>query len=248
MLLKRFSNTFSAPIAAIPNLSLSSGQFPSALKHAVVSPILKKTTVDTDEPNSYRPVSNLPFLSKLLERAVFIELTDHLARHTLLPDRQSAYRQNYFTETALLGLRNDMLLAADEGHGTALVLLDLSAAFDTIDHDILLNLLNKSCGLTGPVLGWFSNYLWGAYPGRGDWQRSVTHYEHPFRRTPRLSSRWNALHDLHRLIAFRDGHRRRDDRRFLRRHSGPNQALPRPEHLFLAPAFQSSLSPLFMVP
>ena len=158
MLLKRFSNTFSAPIAAIPNLSLSSGQFPSALKHAVVSPILKKTTVDTDEPNSYRPVSNLPFLSKLLERPVFIQLTEHLSRHSLLPDRQSAYRQNYSTETALFGLRNDMLLATDEGHGTALVLLDLSAAFDTIDHDVLLDRLNNCCGLTGPVVNWFSSY------------------------------------------------------------------------------------------
>ena len=161
VLLKRFADILSAPIASIINLSLSSGQFPSVLKHAVISPILKKPTLDTDQPDNYRPVSNLPFLSKLLERAVFIELTDHLARHTLLPDRQSAYRQNYSTETALLGLRNDMLLAADEGHGTALVLLDLSAAFDTIDHDVLLNLLNKSCGLTGPVLGWFSNYLRG---------------------------------------------------------------------------------------
>ena len=161
VLLKRCGNTFSAPIAAILNLSLSSGEFPNALNHAVISPILKKPTLDTDEPDSYRPVSNLLFLSKLLERAVFIQVTEHLSRHSLLPDRQSAYRQNYSTETALLGLRNDMLLAADESHGTALVFLDLSAAFDTIDHDVLMDRLNNCCGLTGPALSWFSSYLRG---------------------------------------------------------------------------------------
>ena len=120
-----------------------------------------KHTLNPEEPDSYRPVSNLPFLSKLLERAVFVQLSDHIESNALLPDRQSAYRQSYSTETALLSLRNDMLLAADAGHGSAIVLLDLSTAFDTIDHDLLLDRLNDHCGLSGPVLSWFSSYLRG---------------------------------------------------------------------------------------
>ncbi len=161
VLLKRFIDKLVVPITTIVNLSLLSGFFPSNLKHAVISPILKKSSLDPDAPDNYRPVSNLPFLSKLLERAVFAQLSEHLSRHTLLPDRQSAYRPNYSTETALLSLRNDMLLAADAGHGSAVVLLDLSAAFDTIDHGVLLDRLNTHCGLIGPALSWFSSYLSG---------------------------------------------------------------------------------------
>jgi hypothetical protein len=142
VLLKRFLDFLVSPITAILNLSLSSGTFPSALKHASIYPLLKKPNLDTDDPNSYRPVSNLPFLSKLIESAIFFQLSDHLARHDLLPDRQSVYRQNYSTETALLSLRDDLLRAADDGIGNPIVLLDLSAAFDTIDHDVLLDRLN----------------------------------------------------------------------------------------------------------
>ena len=158
-LLKLFIDHLLTPITAILNLSLSTGTFPAAFKHAAVSPLLKKPNLDPDNPENYRPVSNLPFLSKLIERAVFAQLSEHLSVHSLLPDRQSAYRQNYSTETTLLGLRNDMLLAADAGHGSAVVLLDLSAAFDTIDHDVLLDRLNIHCGFADTALSWFTSYL-----------------------------------------------------------------------------------------
>ena len=82
-------------------------------------------------------------------------------RHNLLPDRQSTYQQNYSSETALLSLRDDLLRAADDGNGTAVVLLDLSAAFDTIDHEVLLDRLNGHCGLTDQTLSWFNSYLRG---------------------------------------------------------------------------------------
>jgi hypothetical protein len=93
--------------------------------------------------------------------AIFIQFSDHLSRHSILPDRQSDYRQNYSTETALLSLRDNLLRAADDGNGAAIVLLDSSAAFNTIDHDVLLDRLNGHFGLTGPALSWFKSYLHG---------------------------------------------------------------------------------------
>jgi hypothetical protein len=91
VLLKRFINFFVSPITIILNLSLSSGTFPSALKHASIPPLLKRPNIDHDDANSYRLVSNLPFLSKLIEMAIFIQFSDHLSRHSILPDRQSDY-------------------------------------------------------------------------------------------------------------------------------------------------------------
>ena len=102
----------------IVNLSLSTGVFPSSLK--------------ASSHLYYRPVSNLSFLSKLIERAVLMLLTEHLTKFNLFPDHQSAYRANYSTETALVSLYNDLLKTADAGEASALLLLDLSAAFDTI--------------------------------------------------------------------------------------------------------------------
>ena len=82
----------------------------------------------------------------------------HLNRHNLFSSFQSAYRPDHSTETALLKAVNDLLLAMDEGKLSVLVLLDLSAAFDTIDHDILLHRLQHVFGIQGTVLSWFRSY------------------------------------------------------------------------------------------
>ena len=82
-----------------------------------------------------------------------------MERYNLLDDHQSAYRKNHNTETALLKIMNDLLCNSDFGNISILVLLDLSAAFDTIDHQILLDRLNISFGLSGCVLNWFKSYL-----------------------------------------------------------------------------------------
>ena len=82
----------------------------------------------TSSLSSYRPISNLPFVSKLLERAVAHQLTTYFNTNHLLPTHQSAYRRHHSTETALLSICNDALLAADRGMVTLVVLLDLSAA------------------------------------------------------------------------------------------------------------------------
>jgi hypothetical protein len=107
---------------------------------------------------NYHPVSNLSFLLKLVERAVNFQLMRHLDAHDLLPDRQSAYRKNVSTETALLRLFDD-LRVADRRGATALLFLVLSAAFDTIDHRRLLDHLASRCGILDDALAWFASYL-----------------------------------------------------------------------------------------
>ena len=130
--------------------------FPICLQSALVKPLLKKMSLD---PDDYRPVSNLSFLSKVLERIVLSQLNEHLNHNNLLSPLQLAYRPNHSTETALLRIVNDLLTALDNNKICILTLLDLSAAFDTIDHQILLTRLQLSFGISGPALSWFSSYL-----------------------------------------------------------------------------------------
>ena len=107
----------------------------------------------------YRPVSNLQYVSKLTERAVFNQLHEHMMANGIYPLFQSAYRQYHGTETALLRVMNDILLKMNSQHVTLLVLLDLSAAFDTVSHDVLLDRLHNDVGLRGNALNWFYFYL-----------------------------------------------------------------------------------------
>jgi hypothetical protein len=145
-------------ILKIINLSLTSGNVPDLFKTANVIPLLKKTSLDQNVLGNYRPVSNLPFLSKVLERVVAKQLNDHLVRNNLLEPFQSAYRELHSTETALLRVQNDVLCSMDERKCVLLVLLDLSAAFDTIDHDVMLSRLAE-LGILDTSLAWFSSYL-----------------------------------------------------------------------------------------
>ena len=117
--------------------------------------VMKKIILDCEIFKNYRPVSNLSLISKLVERVVCVQLVEHLKTDNLYEIFQSAYRQLHSTETALLRVQNDLLQAVDNEGGTILVLLDLSAAFDTIDHQKLLNLLNQSFGIRGVALKWF---------------------------------------------------------------------------------------------
>ena len=121
-------------------------------------PLLKKPGLDPENLKNYRPVSNLPFLSKVLEKVVLQQLLDHLESNNLLEPFQSAYRKGHCTETALLRVVNDLLEAADKGHVAILSLLDLSAAFDTLEHSIMNRRL-RECGCGGTVLSWLNSYL-----------------------------------------------------------------------------------------
>jgi len=145
-------------LTKIINLSLTLGEMPSDLKIPIIKPLLKKLGLDLVKQN-YRPVSNLPFLGKLIERIVALQIVDHLQANYLMNTFQSAYREYHSTETALLKVQNDILMHLDKSNTVMLVLLDLSAAFDTIDHGILLKRVERRCGIKGNALKFLKSYL-----------------------------------------------------------------------------------------
>ena len=143
-----------AVLVKLVNSSLESATFPSTMKHAILTPIVKKPGMDSSSLSSYRPISNLPFVSKLLERVVAHQLTTYLNMNCLLPTHQSAYRRHHSMETALLAICNDALIAADHGMVTLVVSLDLSAVFDTVEHMTLLDVLRTRFGITSAAIDW----------------------------------------------------------------------------------------------
>ena len=127
--LKSCIDCLTPPITHLINLSLSEGIFPEKFKAAIVTPLLKKYSLPHEELNSYRPISNLSFISKILERVIHSRISSHLQSFPSLSPFQSAYRKLHSTETALLRIYNDLLLSINKQQVSALVLLDLSAAF-----------------------------------------------------------------------------------------------------------------------
>ena len=158
-LLKANLSSLAPVIADIVNVSITTGVFPSAFKKALVTPLLKKTTLDANDVKYYRPVSNLSFVFKIVEKVVAVRFSKHLSDNDLYEQMQSAYRPNHSTETAILRVRNDLLCILDEHKAAILVLLYLSAAFDTIDHTIMLTRLRDRFGITATCLAWFESYL-----------------------------------------------------------------------------------------
>ena len=146
-------------ITNITNESLRSGSVPFDLKEAVIKPLPKKQGLDISNLSNYRPVSNLPFLSKIMERVVVARLKEHMTEHSLCEGMQSAYKAGHSTETALVSVKNDILTSMDKNQCVLLVLLDLSAAFDTVNHSKLLRVLQHRIGLGGTALMWFESYL-----------------------------------------------------------------------------------------
>ena len=147
-------------IVELVNKSLSSGNI-DGIKLADIIPLLKRDSLDPNILKNFRPVSNLTFIGKLIERVVLKQLNEHLKRNNLDCNEQSAYKQNHSTETLLIRIWNDLLVASDERSATVLIMLDLSAAFDTVDHDLLLKILRYEIGLRGRVLLWFTSFLKG---------------------------------------------------------------------------------------
>ncbi len=158
-LLKDCIDSLLPVITKIINLSLSSSTVPDNFKEALLSPLIKKALMDSEIFKHYRPISNLSFISKLVEKVVAIRTKQHMSTHRLYEKMQSAYREHHSTETALLRVHNDIMQAIDDKGAVVLLLLDLSAAFDTVDHQILLTRLSTHLGIEGSALNWFRSYL-----------------------------------------------------------------------------------------
>ena len=146
-------------ITNIINTSLTTGIVPCGLKTATVKRLLKKPSLDKNLLKNYHPISNLSFLSKILEKVILHKLFAHLQANNLSNPFQSAYRVGHSTETVLLHVVNDILSALDNDSISVLLLLDFSVAFDTIDHQILLSCLYSLFGIQSAALKWFKSYL-----------------------------------------------------------------------------------------
>ena len=116
------------------NSSLASGIFPQCFKSALVTPNIKKRCLHHSDLNIYRPVSNLYFFLRIQDKLVLSQVSSYINSHNLYITCQSAYRPGHSTETALLKVVNDLLLSLNKGNISVLALLDISSAFDTIDH------------------------------------------------------------------------------------------------------------------
>ena len=141
------------------NSSLTSGIFPRCFKSTLVTPILKKRCLDHNDLDKYRPVSNLCFIAKMLEKLVLSQVSSYINSHNLFNTCQPAYRPGHSTETALPKVVNDLFLSTNKGNISVLTLLDFSSAFDIIDHPILVHRLHTDFGFTDAVLQWFSSYM-----------------------------------------------------------------------------------------
>ena len=157
--LKCFSHLFAPIISKLTNLSFSQAIFPASFKTAQVLPLLKKGNLDPTIPSNYRPISNLSTISKIIERLVHSRITSHVSSSPNFNPFQSAYRKHHSTETTLLRITDSLRHICANEHAAVLVSLDLSAAFDTLDHNILIDILNRHFNISDLALSWFRFYL-----------------------------------------------------------------------------------------
>ena len=158
--LKQNLDTFLPFWVEIVNLSLETACM-DKVKSSVVLPLIKElnSMTDTENYKNYRPVSNLVFIGKLIERVVDIRLQDHLDANNLNIKEEYGYKQSHSTEMLLTYVSNTLLEACDKKIPSVVLLLDLSAAFDTVDHDKLLLIMEEEIGITGVALEWFRAFL-----------------------------------------------------------------------------------------
>ena len=157
-LLKQCMDVLLEPITDIVNGSLQTGAFPDCWKCGIITPVLKKKGSDLVCRN-YRPLTNLSFLSKIVEKAGLSQYVDHLDSIDMFMSNNSAYKKHHSTETLLVKINSDIMNNMDQQTVTMLVLLDLSAAFDTVSLGILTEIFQFRFGIAGNVLKWFVSYL-----------------------------------------------------------------------------------------
>ena len=159
-LLKNELDFFLPYLTFLVNLSLSSGSI-DGLKEAAVRPLLKEHGLDPNLMSHFRPISNLSFIGKLIERVVLARLQKHLDNNNLNNHRQFGYKKKHGTETLIIKFINDIVVGIDSKKGVVVMLIDLSAAFDTVDHRKLLNILCYEYNIRGIALKWFKSFLVG---------------------------------------------------------------------------------------
>ena len=153
-------------ILRIVNFCFSSGDFPASCKSAIISPLIKKQGLDSEILKNYRLVANLSFISKIITT----QIHSHLINNDIVDNFQSAYyKTGHGCETALLRVHNDIVTTIGRGSGAMLVLLDLSAAFDTIDYDNLFCILEKHVGICGNALKLIKSYFSNGYSSCSYW-------------------------------------------------------------------------------
>lgn len=156
---KQYIDYFLLFFTGLLNLCLTTGTFPAAYRHAIVVPLLKQPSLDMNDLKNFRPVSNLTFVSKVVERIVLKQFLKYLNDNDFLPINQSGFRRYHSTETALLRVLSGLFEASDHNQVSLLALLDMSAAFDCVNHDILLSRLCLSYGVCDSALDFFKSYL-----------------------------------------------------------------------------------------
>ena len=135
------------------------GVFATSWKLSISKPLLKTIGLDIMQKSSFRPVSNLPFWSKVVTKCMLKRLNVHYDLHNLFPHYQSAYQQNFSCETVLIKMMTDILWAMENQCVMVMCAIDLSAAFNTVDHQVLINVLQHKYGVIDTALKWFDVYL-----------------------------------------------------------------------------------------
>ena len=153
---KQLASELSEPLSHIINLTLTTGKIPADLKTSIIIPVYK--TGDKCEFKNYRPISSLPCFSKILEKMLYKRLLNYLSKISVLSDHQYGFRKNLSTNFALIDLIDRITSAIDNKEFVVGVFLDLSKAFDTVNHNLLLQKL-EFYGIRGIALDWLRNYV-----------------------------------------------------------------------------------------